>query len=97
MADLLCTIVLLCRGTGTDGKPFWAYMCIKPSMAQAFKDAREKGNFKLEEYGTILEIGEGADVPPDIMHRMEVHYGVNHHYEDELMAAIEALNNNSAI
>jgi len=91
MADLLCTIILLCRGTGTDGKPFWAYMCVKPSMAQAFKDAQDKGSFHLEDYGTILEMGEGEDVPPDVKARMEREYGINHNYEDELLKSIEAI------
>lgn len=91
MADLLCTIILLCRGTGTDGKPFWAYMCIKPSMAQAFKDARDMGTFRLEDYGTILELGEGEEVPAGIKQRMEREYGVNHGYEEELLKSIEAI------
>lgn len=88
MADLLCTIMLLCRGMGTDGKPFWAYMCIKPSMAQAFKDAREKGRFNLEDYGTILEVGSGDEVPPEVRNRMERDYGVNHGFEDALLAGL---------
>lgn len=89
MADLLCTIVMLCRGVDTNGKPFWAYMCIKPSMAQAFKEAREKGNFHLEDYGTILEMGEGEDVPPEMRQQMERDYGVNHHYQEDLLKVVE--------
>jgi hypothetical protein len=91
MADLLCTIILFCSGTGTDGKPFWAYMCIKPSMADSFKEARDRGEFKLEDYGTILEIGEGLEAPQDVRQRMETQYGVNHHYEEELLEYIEAM------
>src|SRR5688572_19152615 len=93
MADLLCTIILLCRGTGTNGKAFWAYMCIKPSMAESFKEAHAKGPFKLEDYGTILEIGDGSQVPPDVQLRMERDYGVNHHYEDELLKSLDAVLN----
>lgn len=92
MADLLCTIMLLCYGTEEDGTPFWAYMCIKPSMAKAFKAARENGSFNLEDYGTILEKGEGMDVPDDVKERMEQDYGINHHYQDELLTAIESMN-----
>jgi hypothetical protein len=89
MADLLTTIILLCRAHHTDGSPFWAYMCIKPSMARAFKEARDSGAFNLEDFGTIIEWGEGSDPSPVIKQRMEKDYGVKHDYENELLNAIE--------
>jgi hypothetical protein len=91
LADLLCTIMILCYGTEEDGQPFWAYMCIKPSMAKSFKDARDRGAFSLEDYGTILEKGLGMEVPYETKQRMERDYGVNHNYEDELLIAIESM------
>jgi hypothetical protein len=91
IADLLCTIVLLCRGENTHGNAFWAYMCIKPSMAEAFKIARDKGSFNLEEYGTIIEAGTGSDVPADVAKRMEEDFGVKHDYEDQLLKTIDTL------
>lgn len=97
MADLLCTLMVLCRGVNDKGKPFWAYMCIKPSMAKAFKEARERGNVDLEDYGTVLETGEGTDVPPDVRGRMERDYGANHDFERMLMEAIYALENRVAV
>ncbi len=87
MDDLLCTIMLLCRGTRPNGTPFWAYMCVKPSMAQAFKEVRDRGGFNLEDYGTILESGAGTEIPPEVQKRMERDYGINHSYEAELLAA----------
>lgn len=95
MADLLCTIMLLCYGTEEDGQPFWAYMCIKPSMAKSFKEARECGPFNLEDFGTILEKGPGMTVPEDTRQRMEQDYGVNHEYQDELLLAIESMKSDS--
>ena len=91
MADLLCTIMLLCHAKHADGRPFWAYMCIKPSMAKAFKDARDRGKFHLEDYGSIIESGEGCDVPSAIRQRMEREYGVRHDYESQLLKAIDTL------
>ena len=88
MADLLCTIMMLCRGTQENGGPYWAYMCIKPSMAKAFKDARDSGSFVLEEFGTIIEWGEGDDVPTATRTRMERDFGANHNYEDQLLEAV---------
>lgn len=97
MADLLCTIMLLCYGTQEDGQPFWAYLCIKPSMAKAFKEARDSGSFNLEDYGTIIEKGIGTDVPMDVKLRMEHDYGVNHHYEADLMGTIKSLKEQTTI
>lgn len=97
MADLLCTIMVLCQGQ-QNGKPFWAYLCVKPSMAKAFKEARDKGAaFNLEEYGTIIEHGEGKDVPMDVRKRMERDYGVRHDYEEQLLQVIENIEKKYAI
>lgn len=88
MADLLCTIVLLCQGKDSYGRDFWAYTCIKPSMAEAFKQARERGAMNLADYGTILEAGEGKTVPEDVRKRMERDYGVRDNFEEQLIKAI---------
>lgn len=92
MADLLCTLIVLCRGKSLGGREFWAYMCIKPSMAKAFRDACQ-GIFNLEDYGTIIEYGEGKDVPGAVRERMQRYYGIDHDYEATLTAAIEKLQN----
>lgn len=96
MADLLCTVMVLCKGM-SNGKPFWAYVCIKPSMAKAFKEARERGSFNLEEYGTIIENGEGDKVPQDVERRMERDYGVKHDYEAQLLRAIALVEKQRAV
>jgi|GEM_PF-1707282 len=88
MADLLCTIMVLCRGSNDRGNPCWAYMCVKPSMAQSFKEARTKGAFNLEDYGSVIEYGDGVEPPDDIKRSMERNYGMNHNYEDELLNAV---------
>lgn len=88
MADLLCSIMVLCKGSDEFGNPCWAYMCMKPSMAKPFKDAREKGGFNLEEYGSVIEYGQGTEPPNDIKRRMEKEYGMNHNYEDDLLRAV---------
>lgn len=92
MADLLCMLIVLCRGKIAEGRPFWAYMCIKPSMAKAFHESCG-GAFNLEDYGTIIEYGEGTEVPEQVKRRMEHHYGADHHYEDALREAVEKLQN----
>ncbi len=91
MADLLCTIVLLCRGKDMYNRNFWAYMCIKPSMADAFRKARDSGNFNLGDYGTIIEAGEGDDAPTEVKDRMARDYGVQEDYEEEVLRTIQSL------
>jgi len=90
MADLLCTILIFCQGVRSDGKPFWAYMNVKPSMAKSFKEAREKGDFQLEDYGTVLAYGETADVPADVRDRMSREYGASASYEEELLSLLNS-------
>ena len=90
MADLLCTIIVLCQASDERGDPFWSYLCLKPSMVQAFREARLKGSCNLDDFGTIIEHGKGNAVPLDVKLRMERDFGVNHRLEDDLAKAIEA-------
>jgi hypothetical protein len=92
MADLLCTIVLLFRGKDKYNRDFWAYICIKPSMADAFKQACDSGSINITDFGTILEAGEGAEPSYEVKMRMEHDFGVRHDYEDQLRRAIEDSN-----
>ena len=92
MADLLCTMVVVCRGVRENGNPFWAYVCMKPSMAESFRAARESGIFNLEDYGTIVQWGEGEEIPADIEAKMAREYGTDPDYESKLIAALEAKN-----
>ncbi len=97
MADLLTTIVVLCKGKDKYKRDFWAYLCIKPSMAESFKKARDSGSMSLTDYGTILEAGEGIDVPSDIISMMERDYGVRNDYEDQLVKVIETMRRKNSI
>jgi len=91
LADLLCTIMVLCKGFDDRKQPIWAYLCIKPSMAQSFKQARERGGFDVSEYGTVLESGNGLEPPAEIKTKMERDYGMNHNFEAELLERVAAL------
>ena len=82
------TLMILCRGKRADYSGFWAYMCIKPSNAKAFTEARAGGMVSLEDYGTVLEWGEGNEPPDDVKLRMERDFGMNHNFEAELLRAI---------
>jgi len=94
VADLLCTMIILCRGTDAQNRPIWAYLCMKPSMASAFGYARDRGGLDIADYGTILESGEGEEPPVKVQLRMERDYGVNHQFEDRLVALAQTAKEN---
>ncbi|NBX02770.1 MAG: hypothetical protein EBR02_01630 [Alphaproteobacteria bacterium] len=64
-------------------------MAVKPSMAEAFKEAREKGGFNLDEFGTIIEWGEGEQIPAEVEARMIRDHGIDPDYENKLIQALE--------
>ncbi len=59
-------------------------------MAQAFREAQARGPVELELFGSIIESGEGAEVPPEVQKRMERDFGVRHDFEDRLAKAVTA-------
>ena len=89
MDDLLSTIMVFCKANDERGEPFWSYLCLKPSMAESFKQARDSGKMDLQEYGTIIEWGRGESAPQEVKERMERDFGVDHNYEDKLIKAIK--------
>lgn len=93
MSDMLSTIMVLCRGKDENNQPCWAYLAIKPSMAKAFHDARERGRFEIGDYGTIIESGSGTTVPKDVQQRMARDYGVRNDYEEQLLNAVDKIRN----
>ncbi|NDF12229.1 MAG: hypothetical protein EB060_05400 [Proteobacteria bacterium] len=94
MADQEVAVIILCKGQSMEGKPYYAYLQIVPSKIAAFKAAQQKGDFLLEEYGTILK-WEFAEAPSEQVKRdMEIVYGVNHHLEQDCKTKIAELPDN---
>lgn len=51
-------IVVLSRGTTVSGKPFYAFVRIKPSRYEAFRAAEQSGEpYRIQDYGEILHFG----------------------------------------
>lgn len=91
LVDLMSTIMLLCRGKLLSGAPFWAYLCLSAQKAKEFYEARERGAVELDDYGTVLEWGEGDDPPAAIKARMRDTYGMRDDFEDMLLKMVEKL------
>ncbi|MBY0355384.1 MAG: hypothetical protein K2Q12_06590 [Rickettsiales bacterium] len=69
--------VLLVRGENPDGTPIFAYVAVRADKLEEFMTAQKTGLFYPEDYGIIIESGEG--LPSDeVRERMEREYGFNH-------------------
>lgn len=69
--------ILLIRGENPDGGKMYAYVAVRADKLQPFMDAQKTGTFFPEDYGMILESGEG-EPSDDVKKRMTEEYGFNH-------------------
>ena len=69
--------VLLVRGESPDGKKIYAYIAIRADKLESFMEAQKQGTFYPEDYGIVLETGEG-EPSDDIRAKMTQEYGFNH-------------------
>ena len=89
------SILVLCRGTSERGVQQWVYICMLPTQAEMFYTDRAKGRMNLEDYGTILEYGDGAEPDAETRKRMRELYGFRDDYEDSLRKMVDAKGGNS--
>ncbi len=69
--------VLLVRGENAEGGKIFAYVAIRADKLEAFMEAQKQGTFYPEDFGIIIESGEGE--PSDaVKHKMTTEYGFNH-------------------
>jgi len=69
--------VLLVRGQNPDGSPIFAYVAVRADKLTDFMEAQKSGMFYPEDYGVIVEAGDG-EPSPEIRKKMEEEYGFNH-------------------
>lgn len=69
--------VLLVRGESPDDKKIYAYLAIRADKLEAFMEAQKQGTFYPEDYGIVLESGEG-EPSDEIKQKMTQEYGFNH-------------------
>ncbi len=69
--------VLLVRGENPEGAPIYAYVAVRADKLEEFMEAQKSGMFYPEDFGVIIEAGEG-DPSEEIRERMERDYGFNH-------------------
>ena len=69
--------VLLVRGESPEGAKIFAYLAIRADKLESFMEAQKTGTFFPEDYGIIIESGEG-EPSDEIKVRMTQEYGFNH-------------------
>lgn len=69
--------VLLVRGENPDGNKIFAYVAIRADKLEAFMEAQKQGTFYPEDFGIIVESGEG-EPSDEIKAKMTKEYGFNH-------------------
>lgn len=69
--------MLLVRGESPEGQPIFAYVAVRADKLEAFMKAQESGMFHPDDYGVIVEAGEG-EPNEEVRQRMEEDYGFNH-------------------
>ena len=69
-------IIVLCRGETVSGKPFYAFVKIKPSRYAAFQQVQaEAHNFEVQDYGEILTFDYAHTPPQEVIDAMRKRYG----------------------
>lgn len=69
--------MLLVKGANPEGTPIFAYVAVRADKLEAFMKAQEEGMFHPDDYGMIVEAGEG-EPDEEVRKRMEDEYGFNH-------------------
>jgi hypothetical protein len=69
--------VLLVRGENPDGGGIFAYVAVRADRLEEFMEAQQDDLFYPEDYGVIIESGEG-EPSEEIRQKMEEEYGFNH-------------------
>jgi hypothetical protein len=89
-ADADNEMYTLTIGTTDDGKPYWMYAAIVPSLYQDFIAAAAAGQrIEINDYGYALKFGFDAVPPAEVKEEMKRKYGFDENYEAKLAAEIE--------
>ena len=69
--------VLLVRGETPENKKIYAYVAIRADKLESFMEAQKQGTFYPEDFGIVIESGEG-EPSDEVKKRMTEEYGFNH-------------------
>lgn len=81
--------ILLIRGENPEGGKMYAYVAVRADKLESFMEAQKSGTFFPEDYGMILESGEG-EPSAEVKQRMTQEYGFNHETMQDIDDASQA-------
>lgn len=76
--------IVFLTGERPDQRPFWAYLAVPARQYDLYCAARARGDFSLEEYGTVLAYGEGLSPSIAEQNEMAIKYGLDRDFEKKL-------------
>ncbi len=84
-ADADTAIIAYTSGTTGDGRPYYAYLAVRPSKYREFYElSSARKEITLGDYGKIVLAGFEPAPPPDVVQHMRDKYGFDEHYERKL-------------
>ena len=88
--DKLEALVGYFHGTVSDGRPYWAYLLIKPSKYKEFYElTTARKPLVPTDYGTIIASGYDAAPPPEVVKEMREKYDFDNNYETKIKEEAE--------
>lgn len=81
--------ILLIRGENPEGGKIYAYIAVRADRLEEFMKAQDSGTFFPEDYGMVLESGEG-EPSAEVKARMTSEYGFNHEAMEDIDGAEKA-------
>lgn len=80
----------LFMGVDGDGRNFFMYLAVKPSLYTDYKQKTEAGEaIEFLNYGEILEWGYAVVPPKEVQQKMAEKYGLQHDLEERLRDGFE--------
>jgi hypothetical protein len=84
-------VVAFTNGTMADGRPYYAYIAVKPSMYQEFYDNTvAKKPMVLSNYGSVIVADFMQTPPKEIIEFMRSEFGFEDNFEDSLRQQVSA-------
>ena len=72
-----------------DGRPYYAYIAVRPSMYKEFKEITDAGEgLTLGEYGEVIAAGFEAKPPRAVVKDMRETYGFDEQFTEKLVQKI---------
>ncbi len=84
-ADQETAILSYVHGTMEDGRPYYAYVAVKPSKYRDFHAMTAAMRpMVIGDYGTVVAAGFESEPPADVVKEMREVYGFDDQYEERL-------------